>query len=470
MKRLPVVILVMLVVLVAVVTGCNRVPHYDSRLTAADSLMQTRPDSALALVEAVSPDSLTNEGDQAYRNLLLTQARYKCYITATSDSDINRALAYYRSHPADREKLTRAYLYKGAVMEELDYIDSAMLFFKQAQATADIRDYANLGQINTRIANLYRRYYGDSEICFTKYKQALHYYQLTGNKPLQQNCFFNMANCAADSAIANYEQYYRQAYNLAVELDDSAAMYMCQEFLCRHLYQNDSTRERAKLIALDCIDEYRPYIQQDLLIDLAFIYTGESRLDSARYYLDMLDVTQCADQVKMRYYWVLSDIFKSQGDTVKSNYFSGLKSQISDSIDKNRVKNRIQRIEDDSNQIQLSAEQQKTRHKITTLQVFLWIVSLMAVIALLAGVWYYCSKKRYYRAIIKELQQMANTSDARVDEHDELLRQIGDKNSVLGHFVQNMVTFMHTSIDISERHPLCYQAQDKGNHQRCRDR
>ena len=42
MKRLPVVILVMLVVLVAVVTGCSRVPHYDSRLVAADSLMPAR--------------------------------------------------------------------------------------------------------------------------------------------------------------------------------------------------------------------------------------------------------------------------------------------------------------------------------------------------------------------------------------------------------------------------------------------
>ena len=73
MKRLPVVILVMLVVLVAVVTGCSRVPHYDSRLVAADSLMRTLPDSTLALVEAVSPDSLSSEGDRAYRDLLMTQ-------------------------------------------------------------------------------------------------------------------------------------------------------------------------------------------------------------------------------------------------------------------------------------------------------------------------------------------------------------------------------------------------------------
>ncbi|MBQ9556370.1 MAG: tetratricopeptide repeat protein, partial [Muribaculaceae bacterium] len=107
------------VVLVAVVTGCGGARHYDGRLVAADSLMHDRPDSALALVEAVSADSLDGDGDRAYRDLLLTQARYRCYVPATSDSAINRALAYYLAHDGEREKLTRAYIYKGAVMEEL---------------------------------------------------------------------------------------------------------------------------------------------------------------------------------------------------------------------------------------------------------------------------------------------------------------------------------------------------------------
>ena len=138
MKHLPVVILVMLV-FGAVVSGCDGMRHYDSRLTAADSLMRSAPDSALVMVEAVVRDSLADEGDRAYRDLLLTQARYRCYITATSDSDINRALAWYRAHPSEREKLTRAYIYKGAVMEELGHPDSAMLYYKTAEATADTR-------------------------------------------------------------------------------------------------------------------------------------------------------------------------------------------------------------------------------------------------------------------------------------------------------------------------------------------
>ena len=140
MKRLPVVILLVVALLVTVVAGCGGMRRHDARLTAADSLMQSDPDSALAIVEAVCRDSLASEGDRAYRDLLLTQARYRCYIPATSDSDISRALAWYRAHDSEREKLTRALIYKGAVMEELSRPDSAMLL--QYRPDVKMADYA----------------------------------------------------------------------------------------------------------------------------------------------------------------------------------------------------------------------------------------------------------------------------------------------------------------------------------------
>lgn len=221
--------------LVAMVTVCSRSPHFDSRLIVADSLMRDYPDSALAIVQAVTHDSLAGEGDRAYRDLLLTQARYKCYITATSDSDINHALYYFCHHDNEREKLTRSYIYKGAVMEELGHPDSAMLYYKCAEATADERDYINMGQINTRIAALYRVYFANEEVCFDKYKTALHFYQLTGNKSMQQNSLYNMAVCLSVSKVGNPLEYLYQALDLAFELKDSANVYKCQERLCRLL-------------------------------------------------------------------------------------------------------------------------------------------------------------------------------------------------------------------------------------------
>ncbi len=170
--KVKVAVIGLLVVLVAVVAGCGGSHRYDSRLVLADSLMQANPDSALALVQAVDADSLSTEGDRAYRDLLLTQARYKCYITATSDSAINRALAYYRHHKGEREKLTRAYIYKGAVMQELGHPDSAMHYYKTAEATADPTDYFNRGFCNLRIGELYQFTSADS-IVKTRMRKAM---------------------------------------------------------------------------------------------------------------------------------------------------------------------------------------------------------------------------------------------------------------------------------------------------------
>ena len=74
MKHLLTVILSILA-LVAVVTGCGGAHRYDARLVRTDSLMRPDPDSALTIVQAVDRDSLTSDGDRAYRDLLLTQAR-----------------------------------------------------------------------------------------------------------------------------------------------------------------------------------------------------------------------------------------------------------------------------------------------------------------------------------------------------------------------------------------------------------
>ena len=118
MNQLRLYLLTMMAALVMIVTGCGNTHHYDSRLVTADNLIAEDPDSALDLLETLPMTTLPDEADRAYYGLLLSQARYKAYVTATSDSDINRALVYYRSHPSDREKLTRTYIYKGAVMED----------------------------------------------------------------------------------------------------------------------------------------------------------------------------------------------------------------------------------------------------------------------------------------------------------------------------------------------------------------
>ena len=432
-----------LAVLVAVVAGCGRGARYDGRLVAADSLMRDCPDSALAVVEGVCRDSLAAEGDRAYRDLLLTQARYRCYITATSDSDINRALAYYRSHPNEQEKLTRAHIYKGAVMEELGHPDSAMLHYKHAEATAAPDDYFNLGYVNTRIAALYRKYYADKEICFQKYEKALKYHKKTGNKRLQQNCYFNMAGCMGITKRDEPDKYFKQALGLAKELNDSLLICECLELYLRQLSIDSTKRRQAKHIAFDVLQNYPKYVNIDLILDLAYIYANDGDIDSARYYLNIVSnspVTDHNGQIQSRRNSILAIIARSDKDPTNGVFFTSQNKKIEDSLLNNKYRYFIQHLENTNNEIQ----NQNTKHEISTLQLTINIVASVFIAVIIVFLVSFIQRKKHIKSLMRELETI------NVNNHESILEQIEEKDSVIGKLVKNMVEFMQQSIETTE--------------------
>ena len=436
--------IVLQVVLVAAVTGCDGLRHYDARLVRADSLMQPDPDSALAIVGAI--DSLAGDANLAYRDLLLTQARYKAYqdILASDDSAITRAMGYYRTHSGEREKLTRAYLYKGAVMQELGHVDSAMYYYKTAELSADPKDYANLGQINTRIAALYLDYYADMQTCYDKNYQALKYYKLTGNQSLQLNSMMNMASCSGIMHRDDAEKLLNQASQLAIELCDSFNYYQCQELLCRQLSYGGKSVTRAKQIALHCLNDYRDYVNHDLLLDLADIYAYSGMPDSARYYLDLVAENASMnnlEQVKTRKYLTLSNISKQEGNIALSAHYDMLSHQVSDSVSNDKQKYLIQQIENENN------FEQKENH-VRAINNLHWLVRgiiASAILALLLFAIYHYRRENYIKSLAEELQH------ARINRHEQLLEQVDTHNHVIGQFVKNMVSFMQTLMEASEK-------------------
>ena len=436
--------ILLMLVLVAAVTGCDGLRRYDARLVRADSLMQPDPDSALAIVSAI--DSLAGDANRAYRDLLLTQARYKCYvdITAGDDSAITRAMAWYSVHSGEREKLTRAYLYKGAVMQELGHVDSAMYYYKTAEVTADPKDYANLGQINTRIARMCRDYYVDPQICYDKYKQALEYYRLTENKPQQLICLVNMGGCSDIIRIGNPKKLLEEASQLAIELDDSAKYYKSQEYLCRQLAYCGDSINKAKQIAFNCLENYRQFINVNLMLDLAEIYAKSEMPDSARYYLAYVDENARVnnpEQIKTRKYSILSRIARLEGDLNQSNHYDKLSHQVTDSILNSNQRYQIQQIENENNF-------EQTENRVRTIHNLHWQVRgiiASAILALLLFAIYHYRRENYIKTLAEELQH------ARINRHEQLLEQVDTHNHVIGQFVKNMVSFMQTLMEASEK-------------------
>lgn len=105
--------------LIFIIFACQQKGSENLLLSAADSLMPTRPDSALYLLENICLSEIKKPSQKAKYILLLTQAQDKNYITPTTDSLIRIATEYYDSIDNDIEMQAKAHYYLGRIYQEL---------------------------------------------------------------------------------------------------------------------------------------------------------------------------------------------------------------------------------------------------------------------------------------------------------------------------------------------------------------
>ena len=180
-----------ILLLAACTNSALRTQH--SALAKADSLMHTHPDSALALLQSISADSLTDEANRAYHALLLSQALDKNYIDKTDDSLINIAVAYYAKRKLSREYFLSLY-YKGRILRNAGEYPKAMLAYVEAEKYKDFPDNAYLvGLLYKQLGNLHYEY-SDYPKSLSAYELASTYFAGASKNQHYAFCLYDIAN------------------------------------------------------------------------------------------------------------------------------------------------------------------------------------------------------------------------------------------------------------------------------------
>ena len=135
--------------------ACNERQSNNRQLILADSLMQSRPDSALCILQDISMEKLTTQADNAYYVLLLTQARDKNYVVQTDDSLIRYAVAYY-DKTNDVRMQAKAHYYWGCVYRDMNRQAEAFReFLIAAPLTEKAKEKRQLGLVYNNIGFIY---------------------------------------------------------------------------------------------------------------------------------------------------------------------------------------------------------------------------------------------------------------------------------------------------------------------------
>lgn len=143
--------------------ACRRGSHaVSSILLLADSLMQSHPDSSLQLLEAIPAPQKMGKTDRAWYALLLTQAKYKNYVSLENDSLIQVAVDYFEKN-SDRERLAKSYFYSGCVHREQEDISTAInLYLKSLRTMPQGGDSVFLSMVYGHLGDCYGEQYLNS--------------------------------------------------------------------------------------------------------------------------------------------------------------------------------------------------------------------------------------------------------------------------------------------------------------------
>ena len=393
-------ILVVTVILAELLASCSDTPRYDNRLVAADSLLNDNQNSAKAfqMLTDINPSELVNESDKAYYGLLITQARYKCYIKATSDSDINKALGYYQNHSKEKDKLIRSYIYNGAVMEELGKPDTAMLFYKQAEIEAlNSNDVFNTGYARFRMGVLYNNYYAYDGRDIEKFEQALNCFKLTNNVNYQIICQNKLGANYRQTNANKAKTTLNEAISLSERERDTSKMITGLSELSHLYFMLDSNKTAYQLLQrIKALDPAIQYGSQKNILYYRFanVYSALGMPDSAKYFLQLTENQAKSPKDRIQYLEALSNIAIARGDssTYLRLYYECNK-LTRETMNDHDILN-IMYAENSIDQIYAEQEQAKQRKRLATLAAV--ILSLLALALI-----FYRRSHRYDKLVLE---------------------------------------------------------------------
>lgn len=412
-------------VLLSAALSCSR--GVDKRLVLADTLMWTRPDSSLAILNAINRDSLQGDENLAYHALLLTQAQFRCNISLTSDTLISKAVDYYRDNH-NREHYTRALLYKGGAYEDMGNPIEAIKWYKQAEDNADSTDYHNLAQINMRLGMLYFNNYATNNLDLNKFKMAAHYYEILRDKKMTMAALEYCGNVLRISDVNEAIKCYDKALLTAKELKDTTNIYSIDVNYAL-MYIEDSLYLQAKKYILDAYRLNNSFKENNNYYMLSLIYANQKDLDSAKYFISLPDKSQNTAYDSLLMYKALKEIALCENDISQYRKFDKQYYRISNSLEHNETKYKLSKFEDDFDADRITAKGKKVNSLNKTI---FYLIALFLVFALVtAALFIVISRKKR-----KDQQQMIDElKEESFGNYEEFRRNLADFDN---HFSKTM--------------------------------
>ena len=303
----------LLLLLLALLTACNDPKPLTDALHRAEMLMNEHPDSALAVLNTLSPDAMGKNRTRAHFALLYTQAQDKNYINETNDSLITIATDYYR-HTDDVRRKFLSHYYKGRVLANAgNYLDATSCYMEAEQLVDAVADDYLVGLLYAEMGRIYRLYY-DYPKSLEAHQKAAECYERAGKIRHRNYMWLNQSSIYLNiNKYDESERFLRMALEAGKNEKDNDLIESCLGSLVMSCVEQNQMAEAKELYEeLDLIVD-EAYGSPSFMGSLAEMYASEGQFVQAEACVEKgwERVDCCTDSINL--YVASSELYSRQG-------------------------------------------------------------------------------------------------------------------------------------------------------------
>ena len=458
MKHLTCILLLIIISF----SACRQDITYPSAMLQAEALMNTRPDSALILLESIE-DTLATLPEEArmYHQLLTIQAKDKQYITHTDDSLINRIVSFYENY-GNNDRLMMAYFYQGSTYRDMNDAPRALKAFQQA-VDLNVPNFDLLAKAYNQMGNLFM-YQGLHDEVIRVNRKAIEAYLALGKKNkisyFQRDIarMYDVKNMP-DSALF----YYKKACNTALTDGDSTRYYGISSELGGY-YLKTGNHVDAKQMLLKYEKQHLYSNKTHIYLNLGNIYEKAQLWDSAYHYYQKA-LSEGDTRRKCYAYYALAWMEHHRGNITKAMKYMNQYIPLKDSIDQMMQTETVSKINalynyqhtsEENASLRLEQEKQRNRNLLISILLFFVILTACSIIV-------YLKKKNRealrIECVLKRMEEdRYNRSLSKIKENEQtivsLQRDLGEIKNHSGYLQRELSVLQKEMLELHNREIL----------------
>lgn len=311
---------------VLILLFCSCTDPISRKFEFAESLLQSRPDSCLHIMESIDRNTLTTNREAALYALLMTAAQDKNGVELQSDSLIKVAVDYYSNSKDLKHRMMAYYNYGLALNNAESYLSAIVALEKAERDAITLEDHLYAGLVYRLKGSVMNRAHM-LPASLDNQRESIRHFGFLENKDYENYAKLGLAICLFNNK--DYSEAIQILDEIKTNVSDTNILLLCKTLQADILVDSGQSMDDAVRLFEECQNKLFDYLDYSHYA-LALEYLGDNT--KADYYLSKAYELSASHSDSATVDYMHAEILHNRGNDAEAYRLTRKASFVQDSL------------------------------------------------------------------------------------------------------------------------------------------